>query len=345
MICPECGKALEFECKFCQFCGAKIDNFTAESNPFSQEYAAPAAEPIEETVFVGQEPVYEAPQPVFEQPPQYVEQAAEPVSYEEPPAVEKKTKKEKPVKLCRHCGGVIDPETKHCSNCGSKASGSKAVVIIILLCVLVIALCGLVVLQHLHYQDEIAAIEDTVAGLNTSVSGKDKEIQNLDDSLESLKEEIESTNQAYADLETEYEALQTDYSDLRKDYDRLSEDHDNLVDEKYELADKAAILDKIDSYLSVNDAHYAASNFHASEGLIFVSLGETTTFSLTANWPSGGTVDLAQDTSYADLSYGANSWSSSVSMTVTPNAVGATLFTFSNNIDSNKVKVLVVVTE
>lgn len=96
---------------------------------------------------------------------------------------------------------------------------------------------------------------------------------------------------------------------------------------------------------SRNSIGYAASNFHASTGIIVMDKSQgTEKFTLTANWSNGGTVDYSNSNLFvAGLSFDKDSWTTSTSMTVTALGKGITTFTFTNNVDSKKFDVIVIV--
>lgn len=90
----------------------------------------------------------------------------------------------------------------------------------------------------------------------------------------------------------------------------------------------------------------AAYNFKADESIIVVRKNETDRqFTLTAHWGSGGTVSVSYSSNAASVDFDKDSWSSTVKMTVNPRNVGATVVTFSNDVNSDKFKILIIVTE
>lgn len=112
------------------------------------------------------------------------------------------------------------------------------------------------------------------------------------------------------------------------------------------LRDKATSYNIICQELSSGEYGYASSNFHASESVIVVRKNETgSKFTLTANWPSGGSVRYYSSGVSADISFDSNSWQTSTTMTVTPLREGITTFTFSNTVDSSEFKLMVIVTD
>ena len=112
------------------------------------------------------------------------------------------------------------------------------------------------------------------------------------------------------------------------------------------LQKKADSFDDICESLQYANIGTAAYNFKADESIIVVRKNETDRkFTLTAHWGSGGTVSVSYSSNAASLDFDKDSWSSTVKMTVNPRNVGATVVTFSNDVNSDKFKILIIVTE
>ena len=109
---------------------------------------------------------------------------------------------------------------------------------------------------------------------------------------------------------------------------------------------KAEYYDEICKELSTGNIGYAADNFCASEDVIVLNKYETgRSFTLTAHWSAGGTVETTYSGSSALVSFDEDSWYSSTGITITPMRKGITAVTFSNSVDSNTFKVLIIVTD
>lgn len=111
------------------------------------------------------------------------------------------------------------------------------------------------------------------------------------------------------------------------------------------LEDKAEWYDEIVDELEGANLGYAASNFKTDSAVFVVSkynLSEK--IKLTAHWNPGGSVSVNYSSSAARVSFDKDSWSTSTTLTIKPKEVGATVVTFSNDVDSKTFKVLIVVT-
>ena len=99
MLCKKCGRTLPDDSLFCQYCGAHFEDLTEEAEP------------------VVEEPIVE--EPVVEEP-----EATKAAPAEEPPAAAPAEPKQPAGKAtyCKHCGGLVDPETKKCTKCGKQYS-------------------------------------------------------------------------------------------------------------------------------------------------------------------------------------------------------------------------------
>ncbi len=112
-----------------------------------------------------------------------------------------------------------------------------------------------------------------------------------------------------------------------------------------ELEDKAESFDDICNLLSEGNIGYASSNFRASESIIILRKSETSRkFTLTANWSNGGNVSVSYSSFAAFVSFDNNSWYTSTAMTVEPASEGVTVVTFSNDVNYDTFKILIVVT-
>ena len=123
----------------------------------------------------------------------------------------------------------------------------------------------------------------------------------------------------------------------------------SLKSQVNENKDKAESYDDLISALSTGNLGYAANNFQSSESVIVVSKNQKDRkFTLTAYWPSEGTVTTSYSPSLlssALVAFDNDEWNSSTTMTITPSRTGITTVTFSNNIDSKEFKVIIIVTD
>ena len=112
------------------------------------------------------------------------------------------------------------------------------------------------------------------------------------------------------------------------------------------LGETCDLYDKIVKGMRGGNAGYASKNFFASDSVIVVSRNDKNCkFTLTANWPGGGSVDVSYSSLAASVSFDNNEWDTSTQMTVHPRMKGVTVVTFSNNVDSKTFKVLIIVTD
>lgn len=120
----------------------------------------------------------------------------------------------------------------------------------------------------------------------------------------------------------------------------------DLTGKVYELGITSGYYEQICDVLSSGKIGYAANNFRTSESVIVVSKNQTNRkITLTAYWSNGGTVSTDYSGSSAYLSYDANEWNTSTTLTIEPQFEGLTTVTFSNNRDSDTFKILIIVTE
>ena len=110
------------------------------------------------------------------------------------------------------------------------------------------------------------------------------------------------------------------------------------------LKPKATTYDNICSSLKFGKIGFAANNFKTNESIIVVRKNEKDRkFTLTANWSRGGSVGVSYSSSAATVSFDKDSWYTSTTMTVKPWSVGATVVTFTNDVNSDTFKILIIV--
>lgn len=144
---------------------------------------------------------------------------------------------------------------------------------------------------------------------------------------------------AISDLEQQIKTKSTTISSLRT----------TVAAQKREitkLKEKADDYDDMCTLMGTGNIGYAAYNFNASDSIIVLNkTDKSRTFTLTAYWSSGGYVSLAYSSYAATVSFDSDSWNYYTTMTVEPRYVGATVVTFSNSVDSNSFRILIIVTD
>ena len=112
-----------------------------------------------------------------------------------------------------------------------------------------------------------------------------------------------------------------------------------------ELADAQLIVDDYDticSFLTSSDAGYASNSFRASNSIIVLNKTETKSFTLTATFY--GTYNIGMTGSSASVDFSQDTWyGTTTTINVTPYTEGITTATFSNSVNSQTFRVLVVV--
>lgn len=113
------------------------------------------------------------------------------------------------------------------------------------------------------------------------------------------------------------------------------------------LGRRAGYFDAICEEFKSGNIGYASNNFKSSESVIVVDKDEKDRkFTLTANWTSGGSVSVDYSRSdAATVAFDSDSWTTSTKVTVQPWRLGVTVVTFSNNVNSQTFKVLIIVRE
>ena len=151
----------------------------------------------------------------------------------------------------------------------------------------------------------------------------------------------------YLELRNISSLLSTHTSKTSSLEEKISNLNSTISEQKstiYSLEEKADYFDDICKEYRSSNIGYAANNFKSNESIIFLSKNETDRkFTLTANWPNGGLVDIEYSGNSAYVSFDSETWSTSTKMSIIPRREGVTGVTFSNDVDSNTFKVIIVV--
>lgn len=341
MICPNCNSQVPDGGFFCPECGMRIPQTAA-----SVVAAAATAEPVSAPVATQPEvPVYSAP--VYPQPetPSYaapVYPQSEIPDYV-PPAepAPAKPKKEKKVK---------EKKAKEPKPASVKSGGAAVIVVLV---ILLMAAIGLNVWQYITNGAAVDKLEEQVSDGEKTMEKNAKTIADLEQTVAAdektiaeLSAQVSSGSSAAEDLNGQISDLNAKLEDLEKDV----QDRDAVIQEQSALIDAlepyAANYEAILNELVGQNVGFAANHFSTNRGAIVMSMADKTKqFYLTANWPEGGTVSMELSSYAADVNFDNDSWDTGTTMTVTALEPGVCVATFSNNIDDNTFKVLIIVTE
>lgn len=112
------------------------------------------------------------------------------------------------------------------------------------------------------------------------------------------------------------------------------------------LQNDSDFYNQIIRYANGENFGYASRNFWVSTGVIVVSKDDNDyKFTLTTNWSRGGSVELSYSSFAARIEFDEDNWYTSTTLTVVPHYEGVCVVTFSNDIDSDEFKVLIIVTD
>ncbi len=158
--------------------------------------------------------------------------------------------------------------------------------------------------------------------------------------------QVYSLRKQNADQLTQINTLQDKVSELETTIGKQTDTINSQKKTISNLKPKATNYDDICSSLKYGNIGFAANNFKSNESVIVVRKNEKDRkFTLTANWPSYGYVEVSYSSYAATVSFDKDSWSTSTKMTVNPHSVGATVVTFSNTVNNDTFKILIIVTD
>lgn len=348
MNCPNCGFLLPDDSKFCQYCGTILSGnapgsetapalsapvaFSPDAVQEAPAYPAqsdmqaaastavvpfPAAAPAQTTA-VPAYPAQSGAQADAASPAAVPSPAAAPGAWNAGSAAQH-THKVKKTEHCRACGADIDPRTKKCTACGKPSSRVQPAALA-LAAVSVLLVCSLAanLVQYGSAAKIRQELEQQLESSNAAIAARESD-------LLQLKNQLKSTEASRERFKALYEHAKTDLEEAQKD---------------------VHYFDLIHRFLTGSNAGYASDQFYASKSVLILSLtGEAQSFSLTTGFSGNGKYSLRTSNNSASVSFTEDSWHGSTTIRVAPRSTGATFITFSNNLNSQTFRVLVIVTD
>ena len=138
------------------------------------------------------------------------------------------------------------------------------------------------------------------------------------------------------------------WNDLQEK-EALVEEQETLIEEQEaKIEQMQGKCDNYDIICSLNNANigYISNEFRVTKGTVVLSkddMGKQIT--LTTDWWDGATISTSYEGTSAELDFDNNSWYEKTTMTIVPHHEGVTIVTFSNDLNSESFKVLLIVTE
>ncbi len=323
MKCVKCGKVLPDDSEFCLYCGEKIEQESAvlkepieSTRKKCTKCGMPVPDDSDYCQYCGSiiQPLKEAARK---------EQMYYQWQHDEP-TIKQESASQKSEKnnngITNNFGDTDVCKTKKLKNCRA-----KQIIVSVVVAICIITLATLNVLQYKRHQEE----EKQLAELKESYSEIYKNYSDQETIILTQKETIEKQSSKLS--EKDKEIAQKDQK-LKTQKNQISS-----------LEKKADYYTTISSALKYGNIGYAASNFNCSQSIVLVKKGETQKITLTANWNNGGSVTISRSTSAASIDFDQNSWTYSTTLSIKGNSVGISVVTFSNNVNSQQFKIIVIV--
>lgn len=112
-----------------------------------------------------------------------------------------------------------------------------------------------------------------------------------------------------------------------------------------EMEEKCANYDVICSLNNASIGHIS-NEFHVTKGTVVLSKDDDgKQITLTTDWRNGASIETSYEGTSATLEFDNNRWYEKTTMTIVPRHPGVTIVTFSNDLNSERFKVLLIVTE
>lgn len=161
-----------------------------------------------------------------------------------------------------------------------------------------------------------------------------------------MRQELESSNATITAQRSAIRELENQLSETEAERQRLNA---QLVSANIKLGQtqkEAHYFDSIRSFLASSDAGYASDQFFASKSVLILSrTGGEQSFSLTTSFSSHSSISVSTTGNSADVYFTEDSWYDRTTIRVTPKTTGATYVTFSNSVNSQTFRVLIIVTD
>ena len=326
MNCPNCGLLLPDDSSFCQYCGTVLPGNVPENEP--AHAAHPSVQPDAASPAVMPSPAA-VPSPTTAPFPAAVPSsiaapspAAAPATQNPGSATRQKHKRKK-TKQCKACGADIDPRTQKCTACGKPASRVQPAVLA-LAAVSVLLVCSLVgnLVQYgssTRVQQELEQqLEQQWESSNATIAAQESAILELEEKLEETEAERQRSEAMLLYTKAELKDAQEDSYNF----------------------------DLIRSFLTKSDAGYASDQFYASKSVLILSMtGGDQTFSLITGFSGHGQYSCSTTSNSVLVSFTEDTWyGGRTTIRVSPKSTGSAYITFSNNLNSQTFRVLVIVT-
>ena len=207
---------------------------------------------------------------------------------------------------CVKCGSPLPSDSKICTYCGSaQESGPKK------------EGTPRPKLRFLPWCIALAAV--ILLGV-VLLQGRSLRAQNT-----RLEAQVAELTRSGQDQQIRLEAMQQEASDLRfaaRQYEHICRELQNC------------------------DIGFSSVRFRSYDSVILVDMDDRDRkFTLVANWDEPGTVQVAASSDAATVSFDESEWEENTTLTVHPRYPGATVLTFTNTVNSDRFKVLILVTE
>lgn len=128
----------------------------------------------------------------------------------------------------------------------------------------------------------------------------------------------------------------------------IEEKEELIAEQEEQIGDMKTKSENYDIICSLNNVNigYISNEFRVTKGTVVLSkedMGKQIT--LTTDWLDGATISTSYEGTSATLEFDNNTWYEKTTMTIVPHHEGITLVTFTNNLNSESFKVLLIVTE
>lgn len=257
-------------------------------------------------------------------------------AYPAPPAAEDggRTAGPQPVRPDRPVTPLPDPEP---ADKKRPAAGILAAVIV--LGVLLLASAGMNAYQYLAARrdsEDSESLSETLAQTELALDEANRRASESDSALAEKETELENVRLELYDAQDALEQANAEADDWRQ----RAEAAEAVPTEKAELYDAIA------AYTRGTNPGGASKIFKVSEPVIVMRTTDAPrTFTLTTDFYAGAIVEQSSNGDAATIAFTESSWGSTTPMTVTPNHVGTTVATFTNDYNTQVFTMLVIVVE
>jgi len=225
---------------------------------------------------------------------------------------------------------------------GGACTPVALIAVAIVLGLLFLASAGYNVFQHMSHQTAEADFEQQISRRDSDISRLDRQVEDLGSEISGLNNEITAKDSQIADLQRQSSDYLADLAELLE----LSGEFEAALEGAMEYHVRAGLFDTIYDFLSLGDGGYASESFRATDSVLILSEDYPTgLLGITADFGEPVSVTFSTTGTAASIIWSDNWDGFTTYAFVEPSQPGVTIATFTNDLNAQSFRVLVIVME